>query len=126
LEKVVSHDILVGSMPPYLHDTKRLKHTQQLFENLKSGLVNHLTSTRSFKFIAKDILCKFVTSESMGSSRGTTKLLGVNRRNIRKVIDRRLALDTLGNAFWTDYRRAKRADVLSKRFTKCVIEWWTI
>lgn len=26
LEKVVSHDILVDAMPPYLHDKKTLKH----------------------------------------------------------------------------------------------------
>jgi len=76
--------------------------------------------------MAKDILYIFATSESVGSSRGTTKLLGVDSRNITKVVDRCWALDTLGNAFWTDYRRATRADVLSKHFTKCVIKWWTI
>lgn len=85
-------------MPLYLHDTKRLKHTQQLLENLRFGLVGHLTSTISIKFtMAKDILCIFTTFELMGSSRGAAKLMGVDRRNIRKAIDKPLALDTLGN-----------------------------
>jgi len=75
--------------------------------------------------MAKNILCTFATSELVGSSRGVTKLMGVDRRNIRKAIDRRLASDTLGNVFWIDYRRATPANVLFKHFIEHVIEWWT-
>jgi hypothetical protein len=49
--------------------------------------------------MAKDILCTLATFQLVGSSRKVAKLLGVNRRNIRKAININLSLDTLGNAF---------------------------
>ncbi len=100
MEKVVSHDILVGSMPLYLHDTKKLKHNKQLVENLRFRLVGHLTSTKSSKFtMAKNILCTLATFQFMESNTGVAKPLGVDRRKIRNVINKHLSLDTLNNAF---------------------------
>ncbi len=30
------------------------------------------------------------------------------------------------NTFWTNYKRAKQLGALFEKFTKCVIDWWTI
>jgi hypothetical protein len=35
----------------------------------------------------------------VGSNKGAAKLLGVDKKNIRKGVDRHLALDTSRNAF---------------------------
>ncbi len=42
LEKVLSHDILIDAMPPYLHDINTLKHNLQLIESFRSKLEEHL------------------------------------------------------------------------------------
>jgi hypothetical protein len=48
--------------------------------------------------MAKDIVCTFASSQ-VGSSRGVTRALGVDRRNIKKGSKRRLLLKTSGQTF---------------------------
>jgi hypothetical protein len=43
--------------------------------------------------MAKDILCTFASSAESGSKRGIAVLLEVDRRNIKKAIDRRMLID---------------------------------
>jgi hypothetical protein len=62
IEKVLSHDILHGMIPSYLHNIKRLKQNHQLFENFHYGLIGHVTSQRAFKLVlVKDIVCTFTS-----------------------------------------------------------------
>jgi hypothetical protein len=42
MEEVVGRELLNTNVPPYMHDVKKLKHNQQLIENLRSGLSNHV------------------------------------------------------------------------------------
>ncbi len=106
LEKVVSHDILVDAMPPYLHDIKTLKRNLQLLENFRSRLGEHLIGSWSSKLVmAKEIVSTLVTSRSRGSNRGITRILKVDRRNIKKGIEKHMLLDTSRNVFWTYYRK---------------------
>jgi hypothetical protein len=35
-----------------------------------------------------------------------------------------MLLDTSRNVFWTNYRRRKRVDALSKHIVELVIKWW--
>ncbi len=42
MQKVVSHELVVEIVPPYLHDTKMLRHSQQVIENFKFGLNSHV------------------------------------------------------------------------------------
>ncbi len=104
MEKVVSHDILVGAMPPYLHDIKTLKHNLQLIENFRSRLREHLIGSWSSKLVmAKEIVCILVASRSRGSNKGIPWILRVDRRNIKKGIEKHMLLDTSRNVFWTYY-----------------------
>jgi len=79
LEKVVSHDIFVDAMPPYLHDIKTLKHNLQLIENFRSRLGECLTRFCSSKLVmAKEIVCTLVAYGSKGSNMGVARILGID------------------------------------------------
>jgi hypothetical protein len=67
IEKVLSHDLLSGMLPSYLQDIKRLKQNEQLFENVHSSLIGHVTCQRAFKLaLAKDSVCTFASSHFFG------------------------------------------------------------
>ncbi len=60
MEKVVSHDLLIDVVPPYMHNFKRLKYNQQLVNNFTYGVLGHVTSQRSSKLVMEnDIVCTF-------------------------------------------------------------------
>jgi len=62
MQKVVSHELFVEIVFPYLHDIKMLRHSQQVIENFKSILNSHVTSQWSNKFtMAKDIVYTFIS-----------------------------------------------------------------
>jgi hypothetical protein len=75
--------------------------------------------------MAKDIVCMLASFQSLGSSRGLAKALGVDRRNIKKAIMRRVLMDTQNDFFWTCYEQATRSDVLPDSVRALVIKWWT-
>ncbi len=79
LEKVVSHDIFVDVVPPYLHDIKTLKHNLQLIEKLRSRLGEHLIGCWSSKLVmAKEIVCTLVASRSRWNNKETTRILRID------------------------------------------------
>jgi predicted 2-oxoglutarate/Fe(II)-dependent dioxygenase YbiX len=62
MQKVVSHELFVEIVLPYLHDIKMLKHRQQVIENFKFRLNSHVTSQWSNKFtMVKDIFYTFIS-----------------------------------------------------------------
>jgi hypothetical protein len=64
--------------------------------------------------MAKDIVCTLATFQFVGSSREVEKVLGVDRKNVKKATQRRILLDTSRFAFWIAQQRAKRFDINSK------------
>lgn len=128
IEKVVSHPMWKHYLPPYLQDLGKLKHSHEIVDNLKRGLTDHLTGQRSQPLVmAKDIVCALATSQyNVTSCREVARVLGVDRRNIKKGIVRREILDHFGDAFWRTFKRAKRADALSARIVELVTTWWTL
>lgn len=128
IEKVVAHPMWKHHLPSYLKDLGKLKHSQEIVDNLKRGLTDHLTGKRSQPLVmAKDIVCALATSQYNATScREVARVLGVDRRNIKKGIVRRESLDHSGDAFWRTYKRAKRADALSTALVELVTTWWTL
>jgi hypothetical protein len=57
--------------------------------------------------MAKNIACTFAFNQLLGSNKEVAKVLGVDRMNIKKGVERHMMLDTSQNAFWMDYKRAK-------------------
>jgi len=42
--------------------------------------------------------------QATNNQRGLAKMLGADRRNIQKAMDRQIQLDTTKNAFWITFR----------------------
>jgi hypothetical protein len=57
--------------------------------------------------MVKDIICTFAFNQSLRSIREATRVLGVDRKNIKKGVQRCMMLDTSQNAFWMDYKKTK-------------------
>ncbi len=74
--------------------------------------------------MAKDIGCILATFQSIGSSREVVKVLGVDRRNVKKATQIRILLDTSGFAFWTVQQWTKRSYIISEEVKELVILWW--
>ena len=76
--------------------------------------------------LAKDIVYAFASSSSsLTSTRGVAAVLGVDKQNIRRGIDRRTVLDTTQNAFWLQERKQSRTSILTEAMKKLVVDWWT-
>ncbi len=90
LEKLFSHPLLKDVLPPYLQELLKVKTNKNLVENFRFGLTSHLVSAKFSKItMEKNIVCNLATSQSARSSREVAKLLRVDRRNIRRVAERR-------------------------------------
>jgi hypothetical protein len=85
-----------------------------------------LVGAKSSKItMAKDIVCTLVTSQSIRSSRELAKVLGVDRRNIKRAAERRQLLYSFGVAFWTSHQHVKRSNILSKLTKDLITSWWS-
>jgi hypothetical protein len=73
--------------------------------------------------MAKEIICTLATFGSRGNNRGITRILGVDRINIKKSIEKCMLLDISRNVFWTNYKRNKCTDALLKHVVELVIKW---
>jgi hypothetical protein len=80
-------------VPKYLSNLPTVKHHHDVMSNIKSGITSHCVGARKSEIVvAKDIVCTFATWESLGSSRAVTRVFGIDRRNIKKGLERRLQL----------------------------------
>lgn len=75
--------------------------------------------------VAKDIVCMFASNSSIGSNRGVTKVLGVDKRNIRKALERQIQMDIVNNAFWITQNRSRCCNILPTSIKNLVIQLWT-
>ncbi len=64
-----------------------VKHNLEIVNNFKSGLTIHLLGSRKTKLVvAKDIFCTLASSQYVSSNKGVAKMLGVDKRNIKKTM----------------------------------------
>jgi len=54
----------------------------------------------------------FASSSSIGSSKNVVKVLGVDKRNIRKRLEQCAQTDIINNAFWIIQKRSKHSNAL--------------
>lgn len=126
IEKLLGQQLLHGMVPDFLVDPSKVKLRHSVLNNLKEGMVDHLIGVRQSKIVmAKDIVCTLASSSNMGSRRSVADVLGVDRRNLKRGMDRRLLLDTQQNAFWLSSKSPHRSDALPDSVIEVIIEWWT-
>ncbi len=76
--------------------------------------------------MVKDIICTFAFNQSLGSIREAARVLGVDMKIIKKGVERCMILDSSQNAFWMDYKKAKRFYALFEYSKQLVVDWWRI
>jgi hypothetical protein len=55
---------------------------------MKFGITSHLVGPKQIQLVvAKDIVCMLGSGSSIGSSKGVAKVLGVDKRNMRKALE---------------------------------------
>lgn len=125
IEKFISHPLVERMLPQYLSNLTSVKYEHKVLCNIKAGMTTHCKGAKKDeRIVAKDIVCTFAAGPSMGSSRGVAKVLGVDIRNVKKGMERRLQLDLSDNAFWVNYKRATRATFISKEMKDVIVDWW--
>jgi hypothetical protein len=96
----------------YLWNPRRIKENHVIVENLKFGLSNHFTCQNFGPFImAKNIVCSFATYDNSNSSKQVVRVLGVNRRNIKKTAKNWNSISN-GDVFWFNKKAEKQSDYL--------------
>ena len=82
-------------IPPFLSNLKTVKLQHSIVSSMRTGMRDHLVGSKSSKIVmAKDILCTFALSSDVGSRRGFTGLLGLDRRNFQKAQGTQLVIDS--------------------------------
>jgi hypothetical protein len=118
-EKLLGHLLVKGMLPSYYSNISIVKHNQEVVENLKDGLSFHLVGEHNSKLVvAKDIVYTLASSQSLSSGQGITKVLGVDKRNIKNGIELCILLDTQSDTFWLSSRKAKRVDALFESYIR--------
>jgi hypothetical protein len=100
MEKFLSHPLVKNGLPLYLEDIIILKCAQELVGNLKATLTTHLIGACLAKLVmAKDVIYLFATSpQSTKSGKSITRMLDLDRWNIKKRLERHMLLDTYSDA----------------------------
>jgi len=125
--KILGQPMLKQMVPPFLRDPAEVKLRHKILGSLKEGMQNHLLGLQKGKTVmAKNIVTTFAVVPGIGSGRGVARLLGVDRRNIKKALARRILLDTKQDAFWIQDDRRIRSDALPIAVRKMIIEWWDV
>jgi hypothetical protein len=53
------------------------------------------------------------------------KVLGVDKKNIKKGVERHLLLDTSRRVFLTNYKPTTKSNALSQHYVELIVDWWT-
>jgi hypothetical protein len=64
--------------------------------------------------MAKYIVCILATSQSIRSLKEVVKVLQVDKRNIRRVVEKRQLQGSFGVIFWTFHQHVNKSNILSK------------
>jgi hypothetical protein len=87
--KFLSHLIMREIVPPFLQDLGIVHQNHEVIRNMKAGISMHLAgSKKSHLVMAKDIICTLASSENITSSKSIVEVLKVDRRNIRKGVNK--------------------------------------
>ncbi len=110
----------------YLHDLKKLKENKGVIKNLKCGLTNPLRSQKSSSMVmANDIVYALVTFNKIINNRQVAQILGVDRRNIKRALERQHTLDNNEDGFWLQKRQENMLMLYVKLQSNRLFAFWT-
>lgn len=126
IQKFLGQPLISRIVPPFLRNIAAVRVATEVVAGIKDGVTSHLKGPRKAKVVmAKDIICTFAAGSSVGSSRMIHGVLGLDRRNLKKGVERRLQLDAQKHVFWLNPSRSRRADAMTKAEEELVRQWWT-
>ncbi len=79
LEKFIIHPLVKDMFLKYLKELDSIKCNLEILGNFKYGLTVHLLGFCKIKLVAKDIICTLASNQTISSSRGVVKSLGVDK-----------------------------------------------
>ena len=125
IEKFLEQPLLSEIVPPLLRNPTAARVATEVLAGIKDGVTTHLKGPRKAKVVmAKDIICTFAARSSVGTGRMIQGVLGLDRRSVKKGIQRRLQLDAQKHAFWLYPSRSRRADATTKAEQELLQQWW--
>ena len=125
VSKLLAQPILQEMVPPFLRDPAAVKLRHEVLGSLRSGMQSHLVGLRKARTVqAKNIVTTFAVAPGVGSGRGVAEILGVDRRNIKKALARRILIDNKEDAFWLQDQRRVRCDALPDVVKNIIRKWW--
>jgi hypothetical protein len=99
-QKFLGQPLLSRIVPPFLRDPAAARVAAKVVAGIKDGVTSHLKGPRKAKVVmAKDIICTFAAGSYVGTGWMIQGVLGLDRWNVKKGIERRLQLDAQKHAF---------------------------
>ncbi len=117
-----------------------MKQNHEVLSSMKVGITKHLTRQQKSQIVVvKVIVCMLASSSIVSNKKGIAKILGVDKRNIRKALNRRVQLDIANNVFWVSQEqldiannvfwvsqeRGRQFDSLPQAMRNMVVQFWT-
>ncbi len=126
IEKLIAHPLISSMLLTYLVDLASMKQNHEVFSSMKVGITKHLTRKQKSQIVvAKVIVCMLASSSIVSNKKGIAKVLGVDKRNIRKALNRRMQLDITNNVFWVSQKKGRQSDSLPQAMRNMVVQFWT-
>jgi hypothetical protein len=76
---------------PYIVDLALMRQNHEVLSSMKAGITEHLIEQQKSQIVVdKDIVYMLAFNSIVSSKRGIAKVLGVDNRNNRKVLDKRV------------------------------------
>jgi hypothetical protein len=96
IQKYLAHPLVKGMVPKYLFDLSNVQQKHEVLTIVQTCLVMHMTSSCLTKIVvAKDIVCTLISSNNLHNNKAIVRVLGVDRRNIKRGWEKRVLLSIM-------------------------------
>jgi hypothetical protein len=108
IQKYLVHRLVTGMFPKYFSNLSNGQQKHKVLTNVQTSLVTHPIGSHPTKVVVvKDIVYTLTSFDNLCStSMATTKVLGADKQNIKRGVERCVLLDTMNEAFWINHWQA--------------------
>jgi hypothetical protein len=97
-----------------------------IIENLSNSLNHRVGALKRDGVKAQQMVCSVAVSKNIKSGKTVTKMLGVNKQFLYKMMKKRGRLLSLSMLLWGNKKQLPQLDSLSVSVRKLVQGWWTL